>query len=74
MSDNWIPVSEKLPKEGDVVLAWHEYYRYGDYNRLYQTYGLAYVYQGGWYSVEASGIDYKVLYWQPLPPKPNKED
>ena len=42
----WIPVSKKLPKEGVKVLVWYEYFRYGTYNRLFQTYGLGYVYRG----------------------------
>lgn len=62
MSNNWISVREKLPEDEQEVLVWHEYFRYGGYNRLYQTYGLAYFYKGGWYSTEAEGIDYKVLY------------
>ena len=36
----WIPCSERLPEDYTDVLVWFEYYRYGDYNRLYQMHGI----------------------------------
>lgn len=35
----WIPVTEGLPEELETVLVWFEYYRYGNFNCMYQTYG-----------------------------------
>lgn len=40
----WIPVTERLPEEGEEVLIWYEYFRYGSYNDMYQTYGIGYFY------------------------------
>ena len=36
----WIPCSERMPEDYEEVLVWFEYFRYGDYNRLYQTHGI----------------------------------
>ena len=66
----WIPVSKKLPKEGVKVLVWYEYFRYGSYNRLFQTYGLGYVYQGEFspfINGESGWRQLRVIAWMPLP-------
>lgn len=71
----WIPCSERLPKEGENVLVWYEYFRYGNYNRLYQTIGISYTYRGEWSGfVDGSSgwTDLKIIAWQPLP-EPYKE-
>ena len=39
-NDGWIPVEKKLPEEGQKVLVWYEYFRYGEYNRMIKTYGI----------------------------------
>ena len=44
----WIPCSERLPKDGQDVLCWYQYFRYGNYNRLWQTYGIGFQYNGNW--------------------------
>lgn len=62
----WIPVTERLPKEGERVLVWYEYFRYGDYNCMYQTYGIGYQYEGHW-SGDVSGSMAKCIAWMPLP-------
>lgn len=36
----WIPCEHELPEDYTDVLVWFEYFRYGDYNCLYQTYGI----------------------------------
>ena len=73
--EGWIPVSERLPEDMQKVLVWFEYYRYGDYNCMYQTYGFGYVYDGKWSSFingESGWQDARIIAWQPLP-KPYKE-
>lgn len=66
----WIPASEKLPDDMQKVLVWFEYYRYGDYNCMYQTYGFGYVCDGKWSSFingESGWQDARIIAWMPLP-------
>lgn len=72
----WIPVSERLPEEMQRVLIWFEYYRYGDFNCMYQTFGFGYVCDGKWspfINGETGWQDYRIIAWQPLP-EPYKEE
>ena len=66
----WISASERLPEDMQKVLIWFEYYRYGDFNCMYQTYGFGYVCDGKWspfINGETGWQDYNILAWQPLP-------
>lgn len=68
----WIPVEERLPEEDDTddlkyYLVWYEYFRYGDYNKMFQTYGIAYFLCGRWGGDDMNGTNVKVLAWMPLP-------
>lgn len=69
----WVPVTERLPEDGDVVLCWYEYFRFGEYNRMYQTYGIGYYINGMWGGDVSNGRNIKVLAWMPLPERPEVE-
>lgn len=69
----WIPADEELPPEGMDVLCYYEYFRYGSYNRMYQTFGLGYQFGGDWDGEAAQGRLAKVLAWMPLPKPPEMD-
>lgn len=66
---DWIPTSERLPDNEDYVLCWYEYYRFGSYNRMYQTYGLGYYIKqyDMWGGEVNQGQKCRVIAWHPLP-------
>lgn len=66
----WIPADEELPPEGKHVLCWYEYFRYGGYNRMYQTFGIGYQFCEYWGGEVAQRRNAKVLAWMPLPEPP----
>lgn len=66
----WIPVEERLPENGVETLCWYEYFRYGDFNAMFETYGIGYQFHGNWGGEVANGRNAKVLAWMPLPEPP----
>ena len=64
--DDWISCDERLPEDGKEVLVWYEYFRYGDYNCMYQTFGIGYQF-GGYWGGDVQGAKAKCLAWRPLP-------
>lgn len=69
----WIPANEELPPEGTDVLCWYEYFRYGSYNRMYQTFGIGYQFNGHWGGEIAQGQNTRVMAWMPLPDPPKEK-
>ena len=74
-NDGWIPVEERLPEEWEKVIVWYEYFRYGDYNRMYETYGIGWKYGGHW-AGDVSGTKARCIAWRPLPEpyRPERSD
>lgn len=69
-SNGWIPCNERLPEDGRDVLVWFEYFRYGTYNRLFQTTGISYTHHGKWsgqVNGESGWHQLSIIAWQPLP-------
>lgn len=66
----WTLADEALPQNGEDVLCWYEYFRFGKYNRMYQTFGIGYQFNGNWGGEVAQGQKAKVLAWIPLPKPP----
>lgn len=69
-AQHWISCKERLPEDCTDVLAWFEYYRYGDYNRLYQMHGIGtYIkeYDSWIINHETWWEKLRVFAWMPLP-------
>jgi hypothetical protein len=74
--DKWIS-ADQLPENGEYVLVWFEYHRFGDWDSPYQTYGISYTFNGKWsgFVNGSSGwSNLKIIAWQPLPEPPREEN
>lgn len=72
--DGWILVEDRLPEEYEEVLVWYEYFRYGDFNCMCQTYGIGWYARDMWHG-DVSGTKARCIAWEPLPkPYEPKED
>ena len=68
-AQEWIPVTDRLPEEGEDVLAfgyWHEFFQ-----PLICHYSP--VYKGRWFTKVAGQEVYSVTHWMPLPQPPKEE-
>ena len=75
MHGGWIPVEEKLPKDCENVLVYFEYYRYGDYNKMFKTIGISYTFEGKWSGIingQSGWTKSRIIAWMPIP-EPYKE-
>lgn len=72
----WIGVDDRLPENSDYVLCWYEYFRYGDYNCMYQTYGIGYYddYYELWRGDVTNGSRARVIAWIPMPAPPTEKE
>lgn len=68
----WRRVGDRPPEDGKEVLCWYEYFRYGSYNRMFQTYGIGLCYNKMWCGQVANGIRARVIAWMPLPEPPER--
>lgn len=69
----WIPVTERLPEDMVDVLCYYEYFRYGNYNRMFRTIDRGHVFKGRWFGEAGEGHKNKVFAWMPLPEPPKEE-
>ncbi|MBR4347269.1 MAG: DUF551 domain-containing protein [Oscillospiraceae bacterium] len=73
----WISVKDRLPESSKEVLVWYEYFRYGEFNRLYQTFGIGERFENynSWMIDHSTGWHkLRVIAWMPLPEPPRKDN
>ena len=73
----WVSTKYELPKNNEEVLVWFEYFRYGEYNRLFQTWGIGEYFKNydTWMINHETGWrDLRVIAWLPIPEPPDSED
>lgn len=69
-AERWIPCSERMPENCTKVLVWFEYFRYGEYNCMYSTWGIGeyFDFSGRWLIDDSTGWqDLHVFAWMPMP-------
>lgn len=69
----WISTKCRLPEDGVDVLCWYEYFRYGNYNCMWRTYGIGHCYNKMWCGEVANGTRARVIAWMPLPEPPEED-
>lgn len=66
---------KNLPEDGVDVLVWYEYFRYGEYNRLFQTTGISFTHNGKWSGFvngQSGWNQLRIIAWQPGPESYNE--
>lgn len=69
-NNGWIRSEDRMPEDDEDVLVWFEYFRFGEYQRLFQTTGIGRTWRGEWsgFVNGSSGWrDLRIIAWQPLP-------
>ena len=69
---DWFDAEKCPPEQNGDYLCWYEYYRYGEYNCMYQTCDRGHYFNGQWYGEPMRGHRAKVLGWFPLPEPPKE--
>lgn len=67
LDDSWTKVEDGLPDEFEDVLCYYEYYRYGDYNCMYRTYGVGYMLKLDneiFWNGDVCGVKLRVIAWK----------
>jgi hypothetical protein len=67
---DWIPVSERLPEEGQEVLAWNGG---GQCLKPWQGHVLCEYRNGEWRESQESDLYPSITYWMPLPAPPSED-
>lgn len=44
----WIRAEDRMPENDEDVLVWFEYFRFGEYQRLFQMAGIGHTWLGAW--------------------------
>lgn len=76
IEQRWISASERLPEDFTDVLVYFEYYRYGEYNCMFRSFGISYTMNGEWTGFVngySGWRNLRILYWMPLPEPPKEE-
>lgn len=69
----WRPASDPPKEDCKDVLVYFEYFRHGEYNRLFRTIGIGYAWEGEWSAFvngQSGWRQLKILAWMPLPEEP----
>ncbi len=67
LKDSWTKVEDGLPDEFEEVICYYEYYRYGDYNCMYRTYGVGYMSKLDnkiFWNGDVGGVKSNVIAWK----------
>lgn len=67
LDDSWTKVEDGLPDEFEDVLCYYEYYRYGDYNCMWRTYGVGFMSKLDgkvFWNGDISGLKLRVIAWK----------
>lgn len=68
----WYDAETALPSDGEPVICWCKYSRYGDCNRMFKTLVILNVWNGQWVGGAPNSDNSKVLYWCRIPEPPEE--